>query len=117
MSKTEMKSSDLSDFKCQGCGSCCRQKGYVRLTKNEPENISKFLEMGVYEFNERYTILTKDRQTLSLIEKENGECISLTNRGCQIQAVKPKQYLEFPFKWKFKDFTNICGWAKDRPKN
>jgi len=117
MLNINMESSDLSQFKCQGCGSCCKQNGYVRLTKNEPEIISRYLNLDIYQFNERYTILTKDRQTLSLIEKENGECIFLTTQGCQIQSVKPKQCLEFPFKWKFKDFKNICGWAKDRLKN
>jgi len=103
---------DMSQFKCLGCGLCCRQDGYVRLKKNEPDIIASFLNMDVYQFIETYTILTKDRQTLSLIEKENGECIFLTSKGCRINDVKPRQCLEFPLKWNFRDWKRICAWAK-----
>lgn len=103
---------DLSQFNCLGCGECCRQNGYVRLKKNEPDLIASFLNMDVIYFIETFTILTKDRQSLSLIEKKNSECIFLTSRGCRINAVKPGQCLEFPFKWKFKDFEKICAWAR-----
>ena len=103
---------DLSQFKCMGCGACCRQEGYVRLTKNEPDMIASFLKMDVYRFIETYTILTKDRQTLSLKGKENGDCIFLTPQGCRINDAKPKQCLEFPVIWRFAEFQEICAWAK-----
>jgi hypothetical protein len=48
---------DLSQFKCLGCGACCRQEGYVRLKKNEPDTIASFLNMDVYQFIETFTIL------------------------------------------------------------
>jgi Fe-S-cluster containining protein len=105
---------NLKQFKCLGCGACCRQDGYVRLEKYEPDIIAGFLNIDIYKFIEAYTILTKNRQTLSLIEKENGECVFLTAKGCRINDVKPKQYLEFPHKWKFKDFKKICTWAKSQ---
>ncbi|MCF6246734.1 MAG: hypothetical protein L3J69_05165 [Desulfobacula sp.] len=50
---------DLSKFKCLGCCSCCRQSGYVRLTKNEPDTIAVFLDMDVSLFIEKYTLPTK----------------------------------------------------------
>ncbi len=103
---------DLLHFKCLRCGACCRQEGYVRLEKNEADIIADFLSIDIYHFTETYTILTKDRLNLSLREKENGECIFLTDLGCCINTVKPRQCLEFPFKWKFKDFEVICAWAK-----
>ena len=102
---------DLSHFKCLKCGACCRQEGYVRLEKNEADIIAGFLSMDVLNFIETFTMLTKDRSGLSLIEKENGDCIFLTDAGCRINVVKPRQCLEFPVKWKFKDFENICAWA------
>jgi Fe-S-cluster containining protein len=107
---------DLSEFKCIGCGACCRQDGYVRLKKNEPDKIASFLKMDIYAFIEKYTILTRDRQMLSLIDKPNGACIFLTSKGCMINDVKPSQCLEFPFSWKFKAFKDICGWAKANPQ-
>lgn len=107
---------DLSQFKCLGCGACCRQDGYVRLKKDEPDIIASFLNMDVYPFIETYTILTKDRQTLSLIEKENGDCVFLTPQGCKIHDVKPKQCLEFPSIWRFAEFQKICAWAKKNTK-
>ncbi len=105
---------DLSLFQCLKCGACCRQEGYVRLEKNEAAVIAGFLSMDIHEFTENFTILTKDRLCLSLTEKENGDCIFLTDTGCRIHQVKPRQCLEFPGKWKFKDFERICAWAKKR---
>lgn len=103
---------DLSHFKCLKCGACCRQEGYVRLEKNEADTIADFLAMDVHQFIETCTILTKDRIGLSLNEKKNGECIFLTDDGCRINAVKPRQCLEFPIRWKFKEFEAICAWAR-----
>jgi len=112
MGYNNMMPTDLSQFKCLKCGECCRQKGYVRLKKNEPDIIASFLNMDVYQFIETFTRLTKDRQSLSLIEKKTGECIFLTPGGCGINDIKPSQCLEFPFEWKFKAFEKICAWAK-----
>jgi len=112
-----MSSPDLSQFKCLKCGACCRQEGYVRLEKNEADAIADFLLMDVRQFIEACTILTKDRQCLSLMEKENGECIFLTDEGCRINAVKPRQCLEFPIKWKFREFERICAWAAAEKRN
>ena len=102
---------DLIGFKCLKCGACCRQEGYVRLEKNEADIIAAFLSMDVRQFIETCTILTRDRIGLSLKEKGNGDCLFLTDDGCRINAVKPRQCLEFPVKWKFKDFEHICAWA------
>jgi Fe-S-cluster containining protein len=107
-----MNAMELSHFKCLQCAACCRQEGYVRLEKNEADIIADFLSMDIHYFIETCTVLTKDRLALSLMEKENGECIFLTDTGCRINCVKPRQCLEFPVKWKFKDFENICAWAK-----
>jgi Fe-S-cluster containining protein len=103
---------DLSNFHCIQCHACCREAGYVRLKKEEPDIISSFLKLDVETFIDRYTILTKDRTALSLIEKGDGSCIFLTESGCKINVVKPLQCREFPHGWKFSGFETICGWAK-----
>ena len=103
---------DLSNFHCIGCHACCREQGYVRLKKDEPDAIALFLGLDVQQFIARYTVLTKDRTGLSLIEKEDGSCIFLNRKGCKINPVKPLQCREFPQGWKFSGFETICGWAK-----
>lgn len=102
------------NFQCIMCGNCCRQEGYVRLKEKEPDRIAEYLGMDIYAFIETYTILTRDRQTLSLKDKSNGECIFLSDTGCRINAVKPDQCLDFPYRWKFKAFDTVCGWAKQQ---
>ena len=109
--------SDLSKFECLGCGTCCRQDGYVRLKADEADKIAAFLDMDIYEFIDAYTILTQDRQSLSLIDKKDGECIFLDNGGCRIHPVKPGQCLGFPHQWKFKAFEAVCAWAIRTRKN
>ncbi len=109
-------SMDISEFKCLGCGACCRQEGYVRLEKNEPDIIAAFLHMDVLNFIETYTRVTRDRRCLALIDKANGECIFLNSKGCRINGVKPRQCREFPVSWRFRDFENICAWAINNPK-
>ncbi len=105
---------DLTDFECIQCQACCKETGYVRLKPHEPDEIAKFLGMDVHEFINTYTRLTWDRQGLSLIEKPDGSCIFLKDQGCLIQAVKPIQCKDFPHKWKFTKFVQICGWAKQQ---
>ena len=102
---------DLNKFKCQECGACCRQTGYVRLKPDEPDAIAAFLCMDVYEFIEKYTKLTDDRQTLSLTDKDGTDCIFLQPDGCRIHPVKPSQCKGFPLYWKFSDFYTTCQWA------
>ena len=103
---------DLSEFKCIQCHACCKQDGYVRLLPHEIDIIADHLDMSIQDFTDQYTHLTQDRRGLSLIDKENGECIFLTAKGCAINPVKPKQCRDFPHGWKFTAFKSICGWAK-----
>ncbi|MCP3943109.1 MAG: YkgJ family cysteine cluster protein [Desulfobacteraceae bacterium] len=101
----------LSNFHCMKCHACCKETGYVRLRENEPDAIASFLKIDIHKFIADYTILTKDRTGLSLIEKEDKSCIFLTDIGCKINSIKPFQCREFPLGWKFSDFETICGWA------
>jgi len=71
--------------------------------------------MSEGEFVERYTRLRTNRQGLSLIEKENHECIMLENNACIIHEVKPEQCRGFPNKWNFPGWRQVCE-AKAVPK-
>ncbi len=113
---TASNTPDLAGFKCIGCGTCCRQTGHVRLALREPDIIADFLGMGVREFIKSYTCLTRDRHGLSLIDAPDGACIFLDKNHCRINPVKPAQCRDFPEKWRFSDFWQVCGWAKNHEK-
>lgn len=95
-------------YVCQRCTACCRWPGDVRLEDEEVGRIADFLGLGEGEFLDRYTRLRTNRQGLSLIEKENHECIMLEDGGCRIHEVKPSQCAGFPNRWNFKGWRKVC---------
>lgn len=103
-------------FSCRKCGNCCRVPGYVRIRETEIDRIAGYLKMDSREFNEKYTILTNDRRSLSLREKDDGSCVFLsgTSGECLINPVKPEQCMNFPFKWNFEGWETICKAAANR---
>lgn len=100
-------------FKCAQCGACCREPGYVCLAPGEAEAIAHYLQIAQYDFTSRYTRLTKSRRELSLNEQTDGACVFLTTeQTCRIQAVKPAQCRDFPRKWTFEGWREICAAAR-----
>jgi Fe-S-cluster containining protein len=95
-------------YVCQRCTACCKWPGDVRLEDDEIAPIAAHLGLGEQEFLDRYVRLRTNRQGLSLIEKENHECIMLDGDSCRIHAVKPEQCRGFPNKWNFPGWQNVC---------
>lgn len=95
-------------YVCQRCTACCRWPGDVRLEEHEIAPIADFLGMGEAEFLGRYTRLRGNRQGLSLVEKENHECVMLEGDSCRIHPVKPGQCAGFPNKWNFPGWRKVC---------
>jgi len=87
---------------CKKCGTCCRWGGYVHLTNDDIKNISSFLDIEENEFVDKYTVLTANRQGLSLSEK-NDNCVFLNENKCEIYPVRPQQCIDFPKTWKLTD--------------
>ncbi len=102
-------------YVCQRCTACCKWPGDVRLEDDELAPIAAYLNLTEEAFIERYTRLRTNRQGLSLIEKENHECIMLEGNACVIHAVKPSQCAGFPNKWNFPGWQQVCE-AKAVPK-
>ena len=102
---------DLTEFRCLCCGTCCRWEGPVRVTDEELKQIAAYLDIPLQEFIDNHTVLTPDRRSLSLMEKEDGSCRYYDDetRFCKIQAVKPKQCRDFPYHWKFKGWEKLCA--------
>lgn len=95
-------------YVCQRCTACCKWPGDVRLEDDEIPRIAGFLGLSVDEFIARFTRLRSNRQGLSLIEKENHECIMLDGISCRIHPVKPGQCSGFPNKWNFPGWRQVC---------
>jgi Fe-S-cluster containining protein len=95
-------------YVCQRCTACCKWPGDVRLEDDEILPIARHLGLSEAEFLDRYVRLRTNRQGLSLIEKENHECIMLDGDSCRIHAVKPEQCRGFPNKWNFPGWQKVC---------
>jgi Fe-S-cluster containining protein len=95
-------------YDCQRCTACCRWPGQVRLEKIEITRIAAFMEMNEFDWIQEYTRLRADRRGLALKDKPNGECVFLHGNDCHIQSVKPQQCRDFPNKWRFPGFEEIC---------
>lgn len=103
-------------YACDRCTACCKWPGDVRLEKDELPVIAAHLGMTEDSFIDQFTRLRTNRQGLSLIEKENHECIMLDGNACRIHPVKPEQCRGFPNKWNFPGWQQVCH-AKAVPMN
>jgi uncharacterized protein len=95
-------------YVCQRCTACCKWPGDVRIEEDEIAPIAAFLHLDEAEFIARFTRLRMNRQGLSLLEKENHECIMLDGNCCRIHPVKPEQCRGFPNKWNFPGWREVC---------
>jgi hypothetical protein len=96
-------------YVCTRCGNCCRWPGYVRVTAAEVDEIARFLGLSTFDFIQQYTMLTRQRDGLSLIEGADKACIFLDAEGdCRINPVKPQQCIDFPNGWNFPGFRTEC---------
>ncbi len=95
-------------YVCQRCTACCKWPGDVRIETDEIAPIAGFLELTENEFITRFARLRSNRQGLSLLEKDNHECIMLDGESCRIHPVKPEQCRGFPNKWNFPGWRQVC---------
>lgn len=95
-------------YECERCTACCRWPGDVRLEDEEIGRIAQFLELEEEVFIERFTRLRMNRKGLSLLERENHECVMLDGDACRIHLVKPEQCRGFPNRWNFPGWREVC---------
>lgn len=95
-------------YQCQRCTACCRWPGFVKLTDAEVTTIAGFLGETEHAFIQNRTRLRPNREGLALMEKPGGECIFLDGNDCRIQPVKPQQCRDFPNKWNFPGWRDVC---------
>lgn len=95
-------------YQCDRCTACCKWPGDVKVSDDEVRAIAGFLGMEEDVFIQDFTRLRMNRNGLSLIERENDECIMLEDGCCKIQEVKPFQCKGFPNRWNFPDWQKVC---------
>ncbi len=87
---------------CETCqGRCCTgESGYIYVTKNEIEKISKLLDMDVKIFVDTYLFKKMYKYSIKEVVHENShECIfyDRDSNGCKIYDARPLQCKTFPF--------------------
>jgi Fe-S-cluster containining protein len=95
-------------WQCQRCTACCRWPGDVKVDAPEITAIAAFLKMPEEVFLEKFTRLRTNRTGLSLIEQADDSCIFLKGNDCLINEVKPQQCRDFPNKWNFPGWRQVC---------
>ena len=78
------------------------------MSTEEIDAIAQFLGVETRAFVDAHTRLRKNRQGLTLLEKPNGECEFLDGNNCRLQPVKPQQCRDFPNKWRFPGWRQVC---------
>ena len=89
----------IKQFKCSGCGECCRWTGSVLLTDQDLSEIARHLGVSEPDFIERHTRLAPNRQQLALLDQSDGSCAFLAGDRCSIYAARPEQCRTFPLAW------------------
>ncbi|MBK5201779.1 MAG: YkgJ family cysteine cluster protein [Spirochaetaceae bacterium] len=87
-------------FECQGCNYCCSvEPGYVFLSQEDLDNLSLHFQISQSEFIDKYCrkVDLGIGYRISLIEKDNYDCIFLTKKGCYCYNARPLQCRTYPF--------------------
>jgi Fe-S-cluster containining protein len=89
----------LNEFKCSGCGECCRWGGSVLLTENDILVMASHLELSEQDFIDTHTRLAPNRKQLALLDQADGSCAFLKGDQCSVYEARPEQCRTFPYAW------------------
>ncbi len=88
-------------FSCvEGCVYCCScEPGFVFLSKEDLERLCRFTSLDEQQFIATYCrkVNMGSFSMISLLERENFDCIFLTKQGCSVYEARPKQCRTYPF--------------------
>lgn len=101
-------------FECQGCNYCCSSEpGFVFLSEEDLNNLANHFSMSQEDFIEKYCrkVDIGIGYRISLLEKENYDCIFLTEKGCSCYQSRPLQCRTYPF-WQ-SAVENKKAWEKE----
>lgn len=89
----------LKQFKCNGCGECCRWTGAVVLLPEDIAVLAAALKMTEEEFVRDRTRLAPNRRQLALLDQKDGSCEFLEGNRCRVYTARPEQCRTFPYAW------------------
>ncbi len=89
----------LKQFKCSGCGECCRWTGSVLLTDADLPRLATHLGLSEQNFIDKHTQLSPNRRQLALFNQADGSCAFLKGDRCSIYEARPEQCRTFPYAW------------------
>jgi len=87
-------------FECTRCSYCCRHEpGFVFLSETDLKGMVETLDISEEEFIENYckNVDIGFFNRLSLIEKDNHDCIFWSEKGCAVYKARPLQCRSYPF--------------------
>lgn len=104
------------NFKCQGCGGCCKGfPGYVWINEEDVKKMAKFLKISKEVFLEKYTRQIEEYISLKELSAPSYDCIFLKDNKCQVYPVRPIQCSSYPF-WP-KNLESQKSWQENVKKN
>ena len=87
-------------FECQNCNYCCSSEpGYVFLSEEDISRLASGLGMEAQAFVDTFCRIVDMGafKMVSLLEKENYDCIFLENGRCRVYGHRPRQCETYPF--------------------
>lgn len=87
-------------FECTQCAHCCKDEpGFVFVSQQEIQEVSVFLDLSQEAFIRTYCkrVDMGSFHMITFIERDNNDCIFLTEKGCRIYPVRPIQCQSYPF--------------------
>ena len=84
-------------FECQpDCFKCCAKPGIVHFDREDIRKAAAYLDFSIAEFKKTF-LIRSDGEWVLEVGKNGTPCTFLTDQGCGIHKVKPKQCLSYPF--------------------
>jgi len=82
---------------CNGCGSCCRNFPYIRLSQDDIKSLENFTGLTLEEFTENIDKAAKKR---FMKFQKNGDCIFLNiidgSYSCSVYEARPVTCRDYP---------------------
>ncbi|MCB1170548.1 MAG: YkgJ family cysteine cluster protein [Leptospiraceae bacterium] len=104
------------DFKCTGCGNCCKGPGDVYFTEEELKSLKEYLKLSAWAFSRLKKRLIQDTIPGYYVHRSGEACLFLEDNRCTVYPVRPLQCRTFPF-WtsNFNSKSNFRHLQKDCP--
>ncbi|NDY73355.1 hypothetical protein DO021_12520 [Desulfobacter hydrogenophilus] len=95
--KIEKRTKGSTTHVCTGCGSCCRNFAYIRLSQDDINSLENFTGLASEEFTENIDKAAKNR---FMKFQKNGDCIFLNiidgSYSCSVYEARPMTCRNYP---------------------